>query len=117
MEASRDLEAAAEFEAATKSQPDDYNAAFNAGVAYRQAGRMVKAEEFYRKAADIRPKVSFSIETQFSHKISCMKNSAVQVLILGEQIFASAYTYTSTVIFTLSILSFCFASIIDLLVE
>ena len=57
MEASRDLEAAAEFEAATKSQPDDYNAAFNAGVAYRQAGRLVKAEEFYRKAADIRPKV------------------------------------------------------------
>ena len=65
MEASRDLEAAAEFEAATKSQPDDYNAAFNAGVAYRQAGRMVKAEEFYRKAADIRPKVSFNRNTTF----------------------------------------------------
>lgn len=59
MEASRDLEAATEFEAASKSQPDEYNAAFNAAVAYRQAGRLEKAEEFYRKAADISPKVSY----------------------------------------------------------
>jgi len=52
----RDLEAAREFETASSLEPTDYNAAFNAGVAYRQAGHRDKAEEFYRKAARISPK-------------------------------------------------------------
>ena len=53
----RDLEAAREFEAASGLEPTDYNAAFNAGVAYRQAGNREKAEAFYRKAVQISPKV------------------------------------------------------------
>ena len=57
MEAGRDLEAAREFEAASGVEPNDYNAAFNAGVAYRQAGNRDKAEAFYRKAVRISPKV------------------------------------------------------------
>lgn len=34
-----------------------FEAAFNAGVAFRTAGDLVKAEQFYRKARDIRPEV------------------------------------------------------------
>ena len=34
-----------------------YESLFNAGVAYRQGGNLEKAEEFYRKAKDLRPQV------------------------------------------------------------
>ena len=34
-----------------------FEAAFNAGVAYRQAGDNVRAERFYRRAKDLRPEV------------------------------------------------------------
>ncbi len=66
MDAGRNLEAARSFEEAVRLSGDGgggegedyYESVFNAGVAFRLAGRMEEAERFYRKAADIRPNVS-----------------------------------------------------------
>ena len=66
MDAGRNLEAARSFEEAVRlgggasEDEEAYESAFNAGVAYRLAGVLDKAEAFYRKAADIRPKVRSS---------------------------------------------------------
>ena len=68
MDAGRNLEAARSFEEAARltergrqeGQGEYYETLFNAGVAYRLAGRMDKAEEFYRRAADVRPLVSIA---------------------------------------------------------
>lgn len=66
MDRGRNLEAGVHFEEASKLQGDEqqpggeglYESLFNAGVAYRQAGVMDKAETFYRKAKDLKPKVT-----------------------------------------------------------
>jgi len=42
---------------ASYSSVSIYDSVFNAAVAYRQAGRHDLAEEFYRKATKLRPKV------------------------------------------------------------
>ena len=57
MDSERNLEAAREFAKASKLNPEDYESVFNAGVAYRQAGKNTEAETFYRKAVKLRPKV------------------------------------------------------------
>ncbi len=67
MDAGRNLEAARSFEEAVRLGGDGdeaYESAFNAGVAYRMAGVMDRAEFFYRKAADMRPKVRRRGNTQ-----------------------------------------------------
>ena len=56
MDMERNLEAAQEFAKAAELKPDDYESIFNAGVAYRQAGRNQEAELFYRKAVQLKPK-------------------------------------------------------------
>ena len=60
MDQDRNLEAGNEFEEAVRlAQPKpDFESAFNAGVAFRLAGKLDKAETFYRKAAQIRPEDS-----------------------------------------------------------
>ena len=55
MDVERNLEAAQEFAKAVELKPDDYESTFNAGVAYRQAGRNPEAERYYRKAVKLRP--------------------------------------------------------------
>ena len=55
MDVERNLEAAQEFAKAVELKPDDYESTFNAGVAYRQAGRNPDAERYYRKAVKLRP--------------------------------------------------------------
>lgn len=54
----RDLEAAEEFEVAANAPAAEYEAVFNAAVAYRLAGRNERALEFYRRAQEMRPEVS-----------------------------------------------------------
>lgn len=58
MDSERNLEAAKEFAKASELKPDDYESVFNAGVAFRQAGKNSEAETFYRKAVDLKPNVS-----------------------------------------------------------
>ena len=58
MDADRNSEAAEEFAKAAEIDPTDYESIFNAGVAFRQAGQHSQAEEFYRKAVDLKPNVS-----------------------------------------------------------
>ncbi len=60
LDAERNLEAARHFEIAAAAadnggSEDAYETMFNAAVAYRQAGRTDRAEEFYRKALELRP--------------------------------------------------------------
>ena len=57
MDSERNLEAAKEFAKAAQLKPDDFESVFNAGVAYRQAGKNLEAEMFYRRAVQIRPEV------------------------------------------------------------
>ena len=59
MDTERNLEAAEEFAQAAEFDPHDYEAVFNAGVAFRQAGKHDKAEEFYRKAVALKPNVRY----------------------------------------------------------
>ena len=59
MDSERNLEAAREFSRAAQLKPDDYESVFNAGVAFRQAGKNEEAEIFYRKAVQLKPNVSF----------------------------------------------------------
>ena len=65
MDSERNLEAAREFAKASKLNPEDYESVFNAGVAYRQAGKNTEAEMFYRKAVQLRPQVKL-MKFQFS---------------------------------------------------
>ena len=58
MDTDRNSEAAEEFAKAAEIDPTDYESIFNAGVAFRQAGQHNQAEEFYRKAVDLKPNVS-----------------------------------------------------------
>ena len=60
MDADRNSEAAEEFAKAAEIDPTDYESIFNAGVAFRQAGQHSQAEEFYRKAVDLKPNVSIN---------------------------------------------------------
>lgn len=72
LDADRSLEAAEHFEVAAMAssvgggdEEDAYKTLFNAAVAFRQAGRTDRAEEFYRKALKVRPKVRRRNEPSF----------------------------------------------------
>ncbi len=53
----RNREAALEFERAVNLSAE-YESVFNAGVAFRLAGQLDKAEQYYRRAAIMRPEVN-----------------------------------------------------------
>lgn len=57
MEADRHLEAGTQFETAARLNPNEYESVFNAAVAYRQAQKYDRAEEFYRRAVRMKPEV------------------------------------------------------------
>lgn len=57
LEQERYPEAAAQLIEAVALEPDDYDLTVTAATALRQAGISFKAEDMYRKAATLRPKV------------------------------------------------------------
>ena len=57
-ETGRSKESADNYVRAAMLSPDDFELVFNAANALRQAAQHSEAEEFYRKAARISPKVS-----------------------------------------------------------
>ena len=59
-EIGRYVESADNYVRAAMLTPDDFELVFNAANALRQAGQHIEAEEFYRKAARISPKVQGS---------------------------------------------------------
>lgn len=74
MDADRNSEAAEEFAKAAEIDPTDYESIFNAGVAFRQAGQHSRAEEFYRKAVDLKPNVSNNFRSIFFLDLAHMRN-------------------------------------------
>lgn len=58
LEQERYPEAAAQLVEAVDLEPDDYDLTVTAATALRQAGVSLRAEEMYRKAAMLRPRVS-----------------------------------------------------------
>jgi len=57
-----------QFEKATIIRPQDYESAFNAGVAFRLAGKNDLAEKFYRMALRLKPEVTNIV----NRKVPCM---------------------------------------------
>jgi len=57
LEQERYAEAAAQLVEAVALEPEDYDLTVTAATALRQAGVSLRAEDMYRKAATLRPRV------------------------------------------------------------